>query len=333
MRALRSHTVGGPETLTLDEVDDPVAGPGEVLVAVHAAGVNFLDTLIVRDEYQIRPPRPFAPGAELSGVVEAVGEGVTRFRAGDRVVGLPAWGALAEKVVLPENRVFVLPEGLSFESAAGLLITYGTSLHALKQRGELKAGETLLVLGAAGGAGISAVEIGKAMGARVVAAVSSEEKAEVARASGADDVVIYARPPFDKDASRALGAAFKAACGANGADVVYDAVSGEYAEPAFRAMGWGGRYIVIGFASGLASLPLNLPLLKSADIRGVFFGAALERDPAAMGVLIADLFEMIRDGRINPREPQVFPFERGGEAIASLADRKAVGKVVVRIGD
>lgn len=333
MKALRSHAVGGPETLTLDEVADPVPGPGEVLVATRAAGINFLDTLIVRDQYQTRPPRPFAPGAELTGVVEAVGENVTAWKPGDRVVGLPTWGALSEKIALPQERVFALPEGLGFEAAAGLLITYGTSLHALEQRASLKPGETLLVLGAAGGAGLSAVELGKALGARVVAAVSSEEKAAVARESGADDVVIYPRPPFDKDAARALGAALKQACGPGGADVVYDAVGGEYAEPAFRAMGWGGRFLVIGFASGLASLPLNLPLLKSADIRGVFFGAALERDPQAMAGVIADLFAMIRDGRVTPRDPQVFPLARGGEAIASLAERKSVGKVVVRIGD
>lgn len=333
MKALRSHTPGGPDTLTLDEVDAPRPGPGEVLVSVKAAGVNFLDTLIIQDLYQAKPPRPFAPGAEAAGVIEAVGEGVSGWKPGDRVVALPAYGAMAEKVVVPQNRVFTLPDGLDFDTAAGLLITYGTSLHALADRAGLRDGETLLVLGAAGGAGLSAVEIGKAMGARVIAGVSSEEKAAIARSAGADEVVIYDRAPFDRDQSRQLGAALKQACGPGGCDVVYDAVGGDYSEPAFRTLGWQGRFLVIGFAAGMASLPLNLPLLKSSDIRGVFFGGALEQQPDRIARTIADLFAMIGDGRITPRAPNIYPFDRGGDAIASLGDRKALGKVVIHVGD
>ena len=333
MKALRSHEPGGPETLVLDELDAPEPGAGEVLIAVKACGINFPDTLIIRDLYQYKPARPFSPGIELSGVIEAVGEGVTAWKPGDKVLALPTWGGLSEKIVIGQERVYSLPEGVAFETAAGLLLTYGTTLHALKDRAQLKAGETLLVLGAAGGTGLSAIELGKAMGARVVAAVSTEEKAQVAREAGADEAVLYGRPPFDKDQSRALVKAFKAACGPAGAQVIYDAVGGDYAEPAIRAIGWEGRYLVIGFTAGIPQMPLNLTLLKSCDIRGVFFGAVLDRDPAHIASLTEELFAMLKSGKIAPRVSEVLPLERGGEAIALLADRKAIGKVVVRVGD
>ncbi|MCB2076452.1 MAG: NADPH:quinone oxidoreductase family protein [Novosphingobium sp.] len=333
MRALRSHEPGGPETLVVDELETPQPGEGEVLIAVKAVGINFPDTLIIRDLYQYKPPRPFSPGIELAGVIESVGPGVTGWCAGDRVLALPTWGALCEKIAVAQDRIYALPDGIDFEPASGLLLTYGTSLHALKDRADLKPGETLLVLGAAGGAGLSAVELGKAMGAKVVAAVSSEEKADVTRAAGADEVVLYGRPPFDRDQSRALVKAFKDACGPDGAHVIYDAVGGDYAEPALRAIAWQGRYLVIGFTAGIPQMPLNLTLLKSCDIRGVFFGAVLDRDPAHIASLTQDLFAMVKDGLIAPRVSQVLPLERGGEAIALLADRKALGKVVVRVGD
>ena len=333
MKALRSHAAGGPETLTLDEVAAPSPGPGEVLIAVKACGINFPDTLIVQDLYQYKPERPFAPGAEVAGVVEAVGAGVTRFKAGDRVTALLVYGGLVEKIVAPDARVFALPDGVSFDVGAALLLAYGTTHYALKDRAQLQPGETLLVLGAAGGTGLSAVELGKAMGARVVAAVSSEEKAAVARAAGADEVVLYGRPPFDKDQSRALGAAFKAACGPNGAQVIYDAVGGDYAEPAIRAIGWEGRYLVIGFTAGIPKIPLNLTLLKSCDIRGVFYGEFINREPARNAANAAELFAMAAAGAIRPLISQSFPLERGGEAIAVLAGRKAMGKIVVTIGD
>ena len=333
MKALRSHAKGGPETLSLDEVADPVPGPGEVLVAVKACGINFPDTLIVEDLYQYKPERPFSPGAEVAGIVEALGAGVTGWQVGDRVSSVMMWGGLTEKIVLPEGKLFALPDAVGFAEAAAILLTYGTTLHALRDRAQLQAGETLLVLGAAGGTGLSAVQLGKALGARVVAAVSSAEKAEVARAAGADETVIYDRPPFDREQSRALLGNLKAACGPGGAAVIYDPVGGDYAEPAFRAIGFGGRYLVIGFTAGIPSLPLNLALIKAADIRGVFYGAFTESDPAHNAALIGELYAMLAAGKIAPHISATYPLARGGEAIAVLGDRRAIGKLVVQMGD
>ena len=329
MKALRSHAVGGPETLTLDEIDSPVPGVGQVRIAVKACAINYPDTLIIKDMYQFKPARPFAPGGELSGVVDAIGEGVTDFKVGERVIAMMGNGGLAEQVVVDAARLFPLPPEVSFETGASLLMTYGTNMHGLLDRGHLKAGDTLLVLGAAGGVGLSAVELGKAYGARVVAAVSSEEKAAVAREHGADEVVIYGRPPFDKDQSKALAEQFKAACGPNGANVIYDIVGGDYSEPAIRSIAWEGRFCVVGFPAGIARLPLNLTLLKSCDVCGVFWGAFTARDPKANAAHIAALFELLKAGKINPRVSATLPLERGGEAIALLQDRKAIGKVVV----
>ncbi len=329
MKALRTHAVGGPETLTLDDLPDPVAAPGQVVVAIKVCAINFPDTLIIRDMYQFKPQRPFAPGGEFAGVVESVGEGVTGWQAGDRVIGMCGNGGLATKIALEAHRLFPLPEGVSFETGASLLMTYGTTIHGLKDRGHIKAGETVLILGAAGGVGISGIELGKAYGARVIAAVSSEEKAAAAREAGADDVVIYGCPPFDKDTSKALAEAFKAACGPNGADIVYDIVGGDYSEPAVRAIAWEGRFLVVGFPAGIARLPLNLTLLKSCDVCGVFWGAFAAREPERNAANVAELFALLKEGRINPRISARLPLERGGEAIAMLADRMAVGKVVV----
>ncbi len=333
MKALRSHAKGGPETLSLDELADPAPGPGEVLVAVKACGINFPDTLIVEDLYQYKPERPFSPGAEVAGVVEAVGSGVTRWQVGDRVSSVMMWGGLTEKIVLGQDQLFAVPDSVGFDAAAAILLTYGTTLHAFRDRAQLQPGETLLVLGAAGGTGLSAVQLGKALGARVIAAVSSEEKAAIARAAGADETVIYGRPPFDRDASRALLGDLKAACGPAGAAVIYDPVGGDYAEPAFRAIGFGGRYLVIGFTAGIPSLPLNLALIKAADIRGVFYGAFTASDPEANAALIAELYAMLASGSITPLISETFPLARGGEAIAVLGERRALGKVVVQMGD
>lgn len=329
MKTLRSHAVGGPDSLVLDEVAAPVPGPGQVLIAVKSCAINYPDALMIRDLYQFKPQRPYAPGGEIAGVVEAVGEGVTAFRPGDRVLGSCGNGGLAEKVVTETTRLYPLPDGVSFEAGSALLMTYGTTIYGLKDRGQLKAGETLLILGAAGGVGISAIELGKAMGARVVAGVSTEDKAAFAREAGADEMVVYGRGPFDKDQAKALADRFKAACGANGADVVYDIVGGEYAEPALRAIGWEGRYLVIGFTAGIPKIPLNLTLLKSCDIRGVFWGAFVARNPERNNALIAELFELMKAGKVNPRISARFPLERGGEAIAMLENRQATGKVVV----
>jgi NADPH:quinone reductase-like Zn-dependent oxidoreductase len=333
MKALRSHAVGGPETLTLDEIDTPVPGTGEVLVAVKACAINFPDTLIIRDMYQFKPPRPFAPGGEISGIVEAVGEGVEGFKIGDKVLGGMGNGGLAEKVIVPAGRLFPVPEGVPFEKAASLLMTYGTTIHGLKDRGHIKPGDTVLVLGAAGGVGLSAVELAKAFGARVVAAVSSEAKGEVARKAGADEVVIYPRDAMDKDASKALANAFKAACGPEGANIVYDIVGGQYSEPALRAIAWEGRFLVVGFPAGIARMPLNLTLLKSCDIAGVFWGAFTAREPVKYREQVEELFELMQAGKIDPLVSETFPLERGAEAIAKLENREAVGKLVVTMGD
>lgn len=329
MKALRSHAVGGPETLTLDEVESPVPGAGQVRVKVKACSINYPDVLIIRDMYQFKPQRPFAPGGEASGVVDAVGEGVTQWQVGDRVIASTGNGGLAEEIVVEAARLWPLPDGVSFETGASLMLTYGTNMHGLLDRGKLKAGETLLVLGAAGGVGLSAVELGKAYGARVVAAVSSEEKGAAARRHGADEVVIYPQAPFDKDQSKALAEMFKAACGPNGADVVYDVVGGDYSEPALRAIAWEGRFCVVGFPAGIARLPLNLTLLKSCDVCGVFWGAWVAREPAANAAHIATLFDLLKAGKIKPEISATFPLARGGEAIQMLADRKAIGKIVV----
>ena len=329
MKALRTHAVGGPDTLTLDDVDVPAPGPGQVLVAVKACAINYPDTLMIRDLYQFKPERPYAPGGEIAGVVEAIGDGVTNFQPGDRVLAGIGNGGLVEKVVVPTGRLFPVPEGVAFDKAASLLMTYGTTIHGLKDRGHIKPGDTVLILGAAGGVGLSAVELAKAFGARVVAAVSSEAKGEVARRAGADEVVVYPRGEMDKDASKDLANAFKAACGPEGANIVYDVVGGQYSEPALRAIAWEGRFLVVGFPAGIARMPLNLTLLKSCDICGVFWGAFTAREPAKFQAQVAELFDLLKAGKIDPLVSETFPLERGGEAIAKLENREAVGKLVV----
>lgn len=333
MKTLRSHEPGGPETLSIDSVPDPVPGPGEVVVAIRACGLNFLDTLIIRDLYQIKPPRPFAPGCEVAGTITALGEGVTDWSLGQRVIGLPAYGGFAEAIALPQGRLFALPASVSFTRGAALSIAYGTAIYALKDRAEVRAGDTLLVLGASGGTGLAAVELGMALGLKVIGAVSSPEKADVVRRAGADEVVIYPREALDRDGSRALAQAFKAAANAtgasDGADIIYDCIGGSFAEPAIRSLAWGGRYLTIGFAAGIPSIPLNLTLLKSIDIRGVFYGAFTLRDPARNAALVAELLDLAAAGKIAPDEPTTLPLERGGEAISLLADRQSIGKVVV----
>lgn len=329
MKAIQTHEVGGPETLTLDEIDVPNPGKGEVLVDVKACAINYPDTLMIRDLYQFKPERPYSPGGEIAGVVEAVGEGVENFKPGDRVMAGMGNGGLREKAIVPANRMFPVPDGVPFEKAASLLMTYGTTIHGLKDRGHIKEGDVVLVLGAAGGVGLSAVELAKAFGARVVAAVSSEAKGEVARQAGADEVVIYPREEMDKAASKDLANAFKAACGPTGANIVYDIVGGQYSEPALRSIAWEGRFLVVGFPAGIAKMPLNLTLLKSCDICGVFWGAFTAREPAKFVEQVKELFALMQQGKIDPLVSETFPLERAGEAIAKLENREAVGKLVV----
>ena len=329
MRALLSTAPGGPETLELAELPDPRPGPGQLLVRVRACAINYPDVLIIEDKYQFKPQRPFAPGGEIAGTVEAVGEGVSGWREGARLIAMIGHGGLAENVLIQAAQAVPLPAERSFEEGSALILTYATSIHALLDRGKLQAGQTLLVLGAAGGVGLAAVELGKAYGARVIAAVSSEEKAQVAREAGADEAVVYPAGPFDKEGSKALSQLFKEAVGPAGADVIYDPVGGDYAEPALRSIAWEGRYLVVGFPAGIPRLPLNLTLLKSCDVCGVFWGAFAARDPNANAAHIETLFRLWSEGKIAPKVSRTWPLERAGEAIAHMAARKAVGKLVV----
>jgi NADPH2:quinone reductase len=331
MKALLSKVVGGPETLVLEDVPSPKAKPGGAVVSVKAVGVNYPDVLIIEDKYQFKPPRPFSPGGEISGVVKEVGEGVTNVKVGDRVLANTGSGGMAEEMAVEAGRLVPIPDAMPFDEAAAFIMTYGTSYYGLKDRGHLKPGQTLLVLGAAGGVGLSAVELGKAMGARVIAAASSQEKVDLAIGRGAESGVVYPAGPFDRDGQKELANLFKDAVGANGADVCYDGVGGDYAEAAIRSMGWEGRFLVIGFPAGIPRIPLNLALLKSCDIVGVFWGAAVARDPKAHQQNIKELMDLYAAGKIRPHVSEHFPLARASEAITHLASRKAMGKVVVTV--
>jgi len=329
MKALLSKVVGGPDALVLEDVPSPVAKPGQAVIQVKACGVNFPDVLIIEDKYQFKPPRPFSPGGEVAGIVTSVGEGVTNIKVGDRVMGNGGSGGMAEELVIDAARLQLIPGDMPFDEASAFIMTYGTSYYALKERAHLKPGESLLVLGAAGGVGISAVELGAAMGANVIAAASTQEKVDFALARGASSGVVYPQGPFDKDGKKQLAGVFKEAVGANGVDVIYDGVGGDYAEASLRSMAWEGRFLVIGFPAGIPSLPLNLTLLKSCDVRGVFYGAAVARDPAMNNGLIQELFDLYAAGKIRPAISERFPLAKAADAIKHLADRKALGKVVV----
>src|SRR5258705_9420913 len=318
MKALLSKHPGGPETLVLEDIPEPIPDPGEVRIAVRACGVNYPDLLIIQDLYQYKPTRPFAPGAEVAGVVDEVGDGALHLRAGDRVLMSPVRNGMAEKAVGLAGNCWKIPDAMPFDHAAALIMTYGTSQHALKDRAQLLSNETLLVLGAAGGVGLAAVELGKAMGARVVAAASSEEKLALAREHGADEGVQYPAGPLDKAQARALTDRFKAACGADGAQVIYDGVGGDYTEAALRAIGWQGRHLVVGFPAGIPKLPLNLPLLKSCQLVGVFWGEFTTRFPALHAANVAALMTLYLDGGIKPAVTERFPLARGDEAVARL---------------
>lgn len=328
MKALLSRRPGGPETLSLEEWPAPPVGPGQVRVAVRACAVNFPDLLVIQDLYQFRPERPFAPGAEVAGLVESVGEGVSNVAPGDRILMGPIQGGMAELAVGPADRCWRIPETMPFEDAAALLMTYATSYHALKDRAQLESGETLLVLGAGGGVGLAAVELGRALGARVVAAASSEAKLALAREHGALECVQYPPGALDKDGSRALAERFKAAC-SGGAHVIYDPVGGDYTEAALRAITWQGRHLVVGFTAGIPKLPLNLTLLKGCEIIGVFWGEFTRRDPERHAANVREILALYGTGRIRPAVTERYPLARGAEAIARLGARTALGKIVV----
>ena len=329
MKAILSKAPGGPETLQLEDLPSLQPGPGQAVVSVKACAVNYPDVLMIEDKYQNKPPRPFSPGTEIAGVVKAVGEGVDGAAIGQRVLVSVMSNGMAEEAVVRAERLVPIPDAMPYDEAAAFLMTYGTSYYALKDRARLKAGETLLVLGAAGGVGLAAVELGRAMGARVIAAASTEDKVATAKARGAEQGLVYPPGPFDKDGARALAGLFKQACGPDGADVVCDAVGGDYAEAALRGIAWGGRFLVVGFTAGIPRIPLNLALLKGCDIMGVFWGTAVARDPQADQRNVAALLDMYTAGKIRPFISARYPLARAGQAIADLAARTAVGKVVV----
>ena len=322
MKALVCKTWGPPETLVLEDRPDPVAGPGQAVIHVHAAGVNFPDALIIQNKYQFTPTLPFVPGSECAGVVESVGEGVERVKPGDRVIAVIESGAFAGKVAASAAALTPLPEDVDFATGAAFLLTYGTAYYALAGRAALKQGEVLLVLGAAGGVGLAAIEIGKALGARVIAGASSPEKRNICREHGADEVIDYA--------AAELKAALSALTSGKGVDVVFDPVGGPVTEAALRNCAWRGRHLVIGFASGeIPRVPANLTLLKGCALIGVFWGRYVKTEPAAWASDLQTLFRWLREGRLRPHVAQRYPLERGAEALAALLARKALGKLVI----
>ncbi len=322
MRAVVCKAFGPPEDLVVDDVDEPVPQPGQLLIDVKAAPVTFPDTLMLEDKYQFKTGLPYIPGTEGAGTVAAVGDGVDGWSVGDRVVGgLGTTGAFAERMVIPAMSARRLPDGVAFEAATGLNYAYGTTLYGLKYRADLQAGETMLVTGAGGAVGLSAVEIGKLMGARVIASASSDEKLDLCRERGADETINYSSENL-KDRAKEL-------TGGQGVNVVYDCVGGDKAEQALRAIAWEGRFLVIGFTAGIPSIPLNLALLKSCQIVGVFYGAMTAREPERSAAISNQLIEWVADGKLAPHVSGRFPLERAGEALRALIDRKAAGKLVV----
>ncbi|WP_122431139.1 NADPH:quinone oxidoreductase family protein [Pseudomonas viridiflava] len=326
MKALLCKAFGPASTLVLEDIPAPDVKKNEILLDIHAAGVNFPDTLIIEGKYQFKPPFPFSPGGEAAGVISAVGEKVTHLKTGDRVMALTGWGSFAEQVAVPNYNVLPIPESMDFTIAAAFSMTYGTSMHALKQRANLQPGETLLVLGASGGVGLAAVEIGKALGARVIAAASSAEKLEVAKNAGADELINYTDTSLKDEIKRLTNG--------NGADVIYDPVGGDLFDQAIRAIAWNGRLLVVGFASGrIPELPVNLALLKGASVVGVFWGSFAQRQPQDNAANFKQLFAWFEEGKLKPLVSQVYALERAGEAIDALGQRRAVGKVVISMNN
>ena len=324
MKAVLCKSFGPAENLVLEEVASPEPKKNEILLDVHAAGVNFPDTLIIEGKYQFKPPFPFSPGGEAAGVVAAVGEKITHVQPGDRVMALTGWGSFAEQVVVPAYNVMQIPKGMDFNSAAAFGMTYGTSMHALKDRGNLQPGERRRGLGASGGVGLAGAESGKAMGAKVIAAASSAEKLAVAKAAGADELINYTEASLKDEVKRLTGG--------QGVDVIYDPVGGDLFDQAIRSIAWNGRLLVVGFASGrIPELPVNLTLLKGAAVVGVFWGSFAQRQPQDNLANFQQLFAWHAEGKLKPLVSQVFPLDQAAAAINALGQRKAVGKVVVQV--
>ena len=332
MKALQCVELGGPEKLVVNDVEDPEIAEDHIIIEVKSASVNFPDVLMIQGLYQFQPPLPFIPGGESAGVVIEIGDGVEGFNIGDKVFAATGVGGICEKILAHKNNVRPIPENMDFEIAAALSVTYGTSIYALKQRANLKAGETLLVLGASGGVGLATVQLGKAMGAKVIAAASTQEKVDICIENGADEGFVYPSGNLDRDQQKELSNKIKELTGGLGPNVIYDPVGGTYAEPCLRSIAWDGRYLVIGFAAGadqIPKMPLNLTLLKGCQIVGVFWGAWTGMFPAENQKNFEELFEMYEDGKINPAPSDKFTLETSAEAIAHLKDRKAKGKVVI----
>ncbi len=322
MKAVLCKAYGLPDTLVVEDVAPPEAGAGEVVVRVKACGVNFPDALIIQGKYQFKPPMPFSPGGEVAGVVKSIGDGVTNVGVGDAVIAFTGWGGFAEEVKCAAAQVMPMPPGTPFPLAAGFVLTYGTSYHALKDRAAIQPGETLLVLGAAGGVGLAACEIGKAMGARVIAAASTDKKLAICKQHGADDVINYSTGNWREQ--------IDALVGKRGVDVVYDPVGGDYAEPALRSMAWRGRYLVVGFAAGdIPKIPLNLTLLKGSSIVGVFWGSFVKNEPAASAQNMQALMVLLAQGKLKPLISATYPLSRAADALNDVMNRKAVGKIVL----
>lgn len=322
MKALLCKYYGGPDDLAVEDIAEPTAGPGEAIVDVKAAALNFFDTLIIAGKYQTKPAMPFSPAAEFAGVVKSLGPGVSNVKAGDRVLGYVGYGAARERIAAKADRLVPIPDALDFDRAAGLVVTYGTTLHALKDRGHMREGETLAVLGASGGVGLAAVELGKAMGARVIACASSDDKLAFAKKHGADDTINYA--------SDDLKEALRRVTGGKGADVIYDPVGGAYAEQALRSIAWQGRFLVIGFAAGeIPKIPLNLALLKGCDIVGVFWGSFIERDPVAHRANTQQILDWVVSGKLSAHVQATYPLADAATALKALAARKVMGKIVL----
>jgi NADPH2:quinone reductase len=325
MKAVLCKQFGPPDSLVLETLESPRAGAGEVVLSVKAASVNFPDVLIIQNKYQFKPPLPFSPGSELAGVVKEVGAGVQGWRTGDRVMAFTTYGAFAEEVKTEASRLLPLPQNMDFVTGASFVLTYATTDHALRDRGALAAGETLLVLGAAGGVGLAAIEVGKALRARVIACASSEDKLTVCRSHGADATINYA--------TEDLRERIKALTTGHGPDVIYDPVGGPYSEPAFRSIAWRGRHLVVGFAAGeIPKLPLNLALLKGASVVGVFWGDFARREPARFAESVKQLTKWYAEGRLKPHVSQTFPLEKAAEALKAMAARQVKGKVVLTVG-
>lgn len=322
MKAVVCEAWGLPDTLKVKELQDPQPGPGQVVIDVQAAGVNFPDVLIVQGKYQFRPELPFVPGSEVSGVIRSVANDVTTFKAGDKVIAFVPTGGFGQQLLAPAQALIPMPPNMDFDTAAAITLTYGTSYHAIVDRAKLKNGENMLILGAAGGVGLAAIEIGKALGARIIACASTDEKLEVCRQHGADVLINYSKED--------LREAVKAATGGKGADVIYDPVGGDFAEPAFRSIAWGGRYLVVGFANGeIPKLPLNLTLLKGASLVGVFWGEFTKRDPKGNMSNMRQLLQWLQEGQIKPRISGRYKLEEAAQALNDMAARKVTGKVIV----